>query len=88
MTPKCATLGDDVARVLYAIAGAYEPTWEREQGGLPARLEHDGYWGELGHAIKNVFVEQLRRWSWKTGWAWLNRGNKPEAECTYYEFPN
>lgn len=84
---KCSTLGDDVKRLGLTIIGSYDPSWEKEQDGSNARKDDDGYFGEFGHAFKNVFVEQLRRWSWATGWSWLNRGNKPQAECTYYEFP-
>ena len=84
---KCATLGDDLKRLRLAVVGRYHPHYEREADGSLAREDHDGYWAELGHAIKNVPVEFLRRIAWRTGWSWLNRKGKPQSECTHYRFP-
>lgn len=52
----------DVSRLWLAIQGRWEPdksgSWDNVQPGR--KSDHKGYFGEIGHAAKNVGVELLR----------------------------
>lgn len=53
-------------RLWLSVLGQWKPDPVTGWDGMhdDRQSPYKGYWGELGHSLKNVFVEQFRLWGW------------------------
>ncbi len=65
---------DQWKRLGLALLGRWKTKWQPDR-----RSSHDGYWGEIGHAAKNIPIEWIREFI--PGLA--RKGKKHEEQVPY-----